>query len=194
MRGRTAFQLVEPVLTIAIFGLRLLPAPVSRFLFLLSRFIPTRLGIVIRYCLLQRIGKQCGRCVAVWDGVYLLNMQYAELGDHVSIHPMCYIDACGGLKIGNHVSIAHSTTIMTSEHDYASNARPIRENPCILKPVTIGNNVWIGAGVRILAGVDIGDRTVIGAGSVVTRSLPSGSVCVGVPAKPIKSIREPNQS
>ncbi|MFR9567161.1 MAG: DapH/DapD/GlmU-related protein, partial [Rikenellaceae bacterium] len=56
------------------------------------------------------------------------------------------------------------------------------------KPITIGNNVWIGGGVTVLPGVDIGDNCVIGAGSVVVKSIPSGSIAVGNPCRVIKSV------
>ena len=56
-------------------------------------------------------------------------------------------------------------------------------------PITIGNNVWIGAGVNILPGVTIGDNTVIGAGSVVTKDIPSNVLAVGNPCRVVKEIK-----
>ena len=56
------------------------------------------------------------------------------------------------------------------------------------KPVKIGNNVWIGANCTVLAGVEIGDNSVIGAGSVVTKSIPKNVVAVGVPCKILREI------
>ncbi len=56
------------------------------------------------------------------------------------------------------------------------------------RPITVGNDVWIGAHVCVLPGVTIGDNCVIGAGSVVTKDIPSGSVAVGNPCKVIKKI------
>lgn len=58
----------------------------------------------------------------------------------------------------------------------------------VAKPITVGNNVWFGANVTVLAGVEIGDNAVIGAGSVVTKSIPANVVAVGVPCKPIREI------
>ena len=57
-------------------------------------------------------------------------------------------------------------------------------------PITIGNNVWIGAGSTILGGVTIGDNTIIGAGSVVTKDIPANVVAFGVPCKVIREITE----
>ena len=64
----------------------------------------------------------------------------------------------------------------------------------VTKPITVGNNVWIGAGSTILAGVEIGDNTVIGAGSVVTKSIPSNVVAVGVPCKILREINEKDKT
>ncbi|MMZ68427.1 Galactoside O-acetyltransferase [compost metagenome] len=57
-------------------------------------------------------------------------------------------------------------------------------------PIAIGNNVWIGGGVSILPGVTIGDNTVIGAGSVVTKNIPSGVIAAGNPCRVIREITE----
>jgi len=56
--------------------------------------------------------------------------------------------------------------------------------------ITIGNDVWFGANVTVCPGVSIGDNVVVGAGSVVVKDLPSNSVCVGSPAKPIRCLKE----
>ena len=63
----------------------------------------------------------------------------------------------------------------------------------MVKPIQIGNNVWIGAGATILAGVTIGDNTVIGAGSLVKKDIPANVVAVGVPCKVLREITEANK-
>jgi acetyltransferase-like isoleucine patch superfamily enzyme len=129
----------------------------------------------------------------VFDGAYVLGLQGARIGDNVSIHEMCYIDATGGLTLGSDVSIAHGTTIMTGTHDHRASGQKFRDAAVMLRAVTIGSNVWIGAGVRIMAGVTIGDNVVIGAGAVVTRDIVENSVAVGVPARVVASIPVPAQ-
>ena len=57
-------------------------------------------------------------------------------------------------------------------------------------PITVGNNVWIGAGVRVMPGVTIGDNVVIGAGSVVTKDIPDNVIAVGNPCRVIREITE----
>jgi acetyltransferase-like isoleucine patch superfamily enzyme len=154
------------------------------------RSIPSRIGIALRYVLLRRIAQRCGDNVAIFEDVHLYAMHNAGFGSNVSIHPMSYIDATGGLTIGSDVAIAHSTTIMTTEHDYSQRGRSTNDVPGTSARVTIGNDVWIGCGVRVLAGVTIGDHVVIGAGAIVTKDIPPNSLAVGVPARVIKKIRE----
>ena len=92
------------------------------------------------------------------------------------------------IKIGNHVS---ATSVHFENHD--GGVWCFRnENPKIdiIKPIIVGNNVYIGYGTVILPGVNIGDNVIIGASALVTKDIPSNSVAVGVPAKVIKTIDE----
>ena len=88
--------------------------------------------------------------------------------------------------------IAPNCCFTTAEHPLDPDQR--KAGLEIAKPITIGNNVWIGAGSTILAGVTIGDNTVIGAGSVVKKSIPSGVVAVGVPCKKLRNITEADKT
>lgn len=184
-RGRVAFRAYRPAFVVGGLVLRALPSALCVVLLTAFRNFPGRVGMGLRFMLVSRLAKRCGNCVAVFEGVFFRNIQLLELGSNISIHPMCYIDAAGSIEIGNDVSIAHASSLVSHNHDYSSTDSAIREAPPILSKITIGSDVWIGCGVRILAGVAIGDRTVIGAGAVVTRGIPHGSVAVGVPARPI---------
>lgn len=90
------------------------------------------------------------------------------------------------VKFGDNVFIAPNCGFYTAGHPID----PVERNKGMeyAKPINVGNNVWIGAGVTVLPGVSIGDNCVIGAGSVVTRDIPACSVAVGNPCKVIKSI------
>lgn len=188
-RGRAQFRRVRPLLAAAAAVLHVVPRGLCALCFVLLRHVPTRLGIALRYVFLRRLARRCGDCVAIFEGVYLYHLEQIALGDNVSVHPLCYLDGCGGLEIGSDVSIAHASSIMTSEHDYRT-ATNTRDAPGILSKVSIGNDVWVGCGVRILAGTTIADHVVVGAGAVVTKSIPPHSLAVGVPAEVVKRIKQ----
>ena len=90
--------------------------------------------------------------------------------------------------IGDNAFIAPNVGIYTAGHPLDAERRI--QGLEYAYPITIGNNVWIGAGVSILPGVTIGDNTVIGAGSVVSKSIPSNVLAVGNPCKIIREITE----
>ena len=93
----------------------------------------------------------------------------------------------GKITIGNNVFIAPDVCIITEEHamDAAQRAAGLEYT----HPVTIGDNVWIGAGALVLPGVTIGEGSVIGAGSVVTRDVPPYSLAVGNPCRVIRQLK-----
>ena len=94
----------------------------------------------------------------------------------------------GDISIGNDVLIGPKTIIWGRDHGIKKDI-PIREQPHNKEPIKIGNDVWIGAGVTILKGIEIADGAVIGAGSIVTKSIPKNAIAVGNPAK-VLSYRE----
>jgi acetyltransferase-like isoleucine patch superfamily enzyme len=96
-----------------------------------------------------------------------------------------YINAFGGVSIGQYCHIAKGLTIFSSNHNWRSVKYLPYDKSVILKPVLIGDAVWIGSNVTILPGVIIGDAAVIAAGSVVVKDVDAGSVVGGNPAKVI---------
>ena len=107
-----------------------------------------------------------------------------KLGKNVFINACCRFQDQGGIIIGDNALIGHSVTIATLNHDYnPENRASITPNP-----VKIGKNVWIGSDSTILPGVEIGDGAIIGAGSVVTKSIPANTIAAGNPARIIRNI------
>jgi len=95
------------------------------------------------------------------------------------------LDVCE-VNIGNNVFFAPRVHIYTATHPLESEIRDTLLE--YGKPVNIGNSVWVGGGAIILPGITIGDKSVIGAGSVVTKDVPSGVVVTGNPCRIIKNI------
>jgi acetyltransferase-like isoleucine patch superfamily enzyme len=112
-----------------------------------------------------------------------------ELGDNIFIGPHCVIYGHGGLRIGSNTMIAAHTIIIPANHNFSDPDRLIQDQGETRRGITIEDDCWIGSGVRICDGVTLGRGTVVGAGSVVTKSLPAGIIAVGVPARQIKSRR-----
>lgn len=94
------------------------------------------------------------------------------------------------LEIGDKVHFTQGLTILTHGFDWVVLRNLYHEVIASSGKVTVGNNVFIGYNVTILKGVSIGDNSIIGAGSVVTKSIPAGSVAAGNPARVISTLEE----
>ena len=109
-----------------------------------------------------------------------------SVGDDFFCNFNCVFLDCAPITIGHRAQIAPAVQIYTAEHplDRASRAAFWES----ARPVTIGDDVWIGGGAIVLAGVTVGDRSVIGAGAVVSKDVPSDVVVVGNPAKVVRRL------
>lgn len=121
------------------------------------------------------------------DNVIITPPFWCDYGYNISVGDSFYsnhnliITDGAEVSFGDNVFIAPNCCFTTAEHAIDPEQR--KAGIEVAKPITIGNNVWIGAGSTVLAGVTIGDNTVIGAGSVVTKSIPGNVIAVGVPCK-----------
>jgi acetyltransferase-like isoleucine patch superfamily enzyme len=120
------------------------------------------------------------------NDIIVHNPENLEIGTDVAIGDRVTIVAFGGVKIGNRVMIAHDTSIITATHNHTNK---VMVNEILHSRVEIGNDVWIGAKTVIMPGVTIGNGAVIGAGSIVTRSVPDNVIAFGAPAKIIANDR-----
>lgn len=110
---------------------------------------------------------------------------HISLGEKVFFNFNCVVlDVCR-VTIGDRTLFAPAVQIYTATHPLNAVLRRTQESG---KPVTIGSDCWIGGGAIICPGVTIGDRTVIGAGSVVTRDIPDGVIAAGNPCRVIREI------
>ena len=90
------------------------------------------------------------------------------------------------ITLGDHVQVGPNVQFLTPTHPLEPRARRTRRRGG--KPITVADNVWLGGGAILLPGVSIGENTVVGAGSVVTRSLPADVVAVGNPARVVRTL------
>ena len=164
----------------------LLPVFVSTVLLSLFRNGDTSFSFIIRYLCVSKLSKSCGEKVIIFPGVYLINLQNISFGTNISIHEMCYLEGYGGISIGNDVAIAHGCSMISTDHAIDNISTNVKNAEVICGEIVIGNDVWLGAGVKILKGVSVKNHSVVGAGAVVISDVPEWSVSVGVPAKVIR--------
>lgn len=108
-----------------------------------------------------------------------------ELGCKVFFNFNCVVlDVCR-VRIGNYTMFGPAVQVLTATHPFDALLRRERESA---KPITIGSDVWVGGGAIICPGVTVGSRSVIGAGSVVTRDVPDGVFAAGNPCRIIRPI------
>jgi len=132
----------------------------------------------------------CARA-ALDRGVVLLSTGPADGTIRIRIGPDTYInrntmlDATESLEIGSNCAIGPGCYLTDHDHGLDPSLPPLGQ-PMMSAPTRLGNEVWLGANVVVLKGVTIGDRAVIGAGSVVSRDIPPGAVAVGFPARIVR--------
>lgn len=140
-------------------------------------------------------------CEFVGDNVWIEKPFFCDYGKNISIGKNTFINFncvfldTNKIVIGENVLIAPSVQIYTATHplkaverinsNHKANEAPYRT---LTKPVTIDDNVWIGGNAIILPGISIGKNSVIGAGSVVTKSIPENSLAMGNPCRVIEEI------
>jgi acetyltransferase-like isoleucine patch superfamily enzyme len=117
--------------------------------------------------------------------VYDAQNIYVGVDSYPGIMKGCYIQGKGGIYIGDYTQVAPNVVIVSANHDMYDNRKHINQ------PVKIGKYCWLGAGCKIMPGVELGDFTIVAAGAVVTKSFTEGyCVIAGVAAKKIKDLEK----
>ena len=135
----------------------------------------------------RQLFNTCGKGVDIHQGVYFGVGGNINVGNNANIGINAHINGRGGVNIGDHVLMGPEIIIYTGTHTFADIETPIQLQPMRYAPVTIDEDVWIGARVIILPGVSIGRGSIIGSNSVVTKDVAPYSIMGGSPAKLIRS-------
>ncbi|MEV0919779.1 sugar O-acetyltransferase [Streptomyces sp. NPDC049967] len=128
----------------------------------------------------------------VGEGAHIRPPLYVDYGTYITVGEDTFINYnltaldVAPITIGRDCQIGPNVQLLTPTHPVEP--EPRRDKLEAAKPITIGDNVWLGGGAIVLAGVTIGDNSVIGAGAVVTKDVPANVVAVGNPARVIRSI------
>lgn len=147
--------------------------------------------------ILAKMIGELGKGSFIQEPVFFHYGQHTKIGKHFFGNFNLTIQDDAEVTIGDHCDFGPNVTIVTPVHPMLAEERKEmvtaegeKKRLCYAKPVHIGNNCWLGASVTVCPGVTIGDDCVIGAGSVVTRDIPSGCFAAGVPCKVIRPLTE----
>lgn len=148
---------------------------------ILFRFSPIPL-YGFRSRLLRLFGAKIGKGVKIRPKVRIHYPWRVEIGDYSQVGDEAWLYSIGPIKIGNNSIISQKSFLCTAGHDH--NDPYFRT---VVKPITVGNSVWIAADVYVAPGVTVGDNSVVGARSSVFKDIPPGVMSYGNPCKVIKS-------
>lgn len=152
---------------------------------------------VNRDAIIQDIFKEIGKDSFFHGPIFIHYGQHTRIGERFFANFNLTIQDDALVTIGDDCNFGPNITIVTPIHPLVAKERLgvsvegfEDKKLCYAKPVSIGNNCWLGANVTVCPGVTIGDNCVIGAGSVVTRDIPANSIAVGSPCKVLREITD----
>ena len=151
------------------------------------RSLPSFLGYVSRYLIYKLLFKRLDSFCFIQPNVFFSHCHNIVCGRNFVVNSNSYFHGIGGIEIGDYVLIGPNVVISSGMHEYTQSKKPVMLQKIIPKKIVIEDGVWIGANVVVMPGVTISEGTIVGAGSVVTKSTEPYSVVAGVPAKRIKS-------
>ena len=135
-----------------------------------------------RRFILRLFGAEIGKRVIIRPTVKITYPWKVKIGNYSWIGDNVELYSLGEINIGNNVVISQKSYLCTGSHDYTKEKFPI-----FSKPIVIQDEAWLATDVYVAPGITIGKGAVVGARSSVFTDIPSGKVCVGSPARPVKS-------
>jgi acetyltransferase-like isoleucine patch superfamily enzyme len=135
-----------------------------------------------------------GRFVWIGDGSKIrCHEGEVEIGEKTVMGQGCTISAYRRVRIGRECVIADRAMFIDFDHGVVEVERPIRQQGIYMRDVEVGSNVWIGYGACVLRGVRVGDNSIVGTNSVVTKDVPANAVVAGIPARVIRMREAPER-
>ncbi len=150
-------------------------------------------GVVVDDLVVLDAKGTSNRGIRIGEGVFLgrgtiLSCKDGDivLGDHTNIGFHSEVFSGSSVTVGRHGLFAAYTYLIGGGHDFANAEKPIIDQARTSAGSVLGDDVWLGAGAKVMDGVRIGNHVAVGAGAVVTRDLPDGVVAVGIPARVVR--------
>lgn len=157
----------------------------EEYLAWIVRYLPGYEGFTLRYLFYKLLFKKLGGFAYFYPGTRMQHVYGIEAGRNLHVNTNVHLYGRGGLVIGDHVLIGPNAVIVSSQHDFARRDVPIVYQGHKKERTVIGNHAWIGANAVVLPGVHVADGTIVGAGSVVTKSTEPYTIVAGVPAEKV---------
>ena len=148
--------------------------------------------IELRKEILHQLFKSIGKNVWIEPEFKCEFGKNITIEDDVYINFGCIILDCAEVTIGSHTLLGPNVGLYAANH--STDATERINGGCYGKPIHIGKNVWLGGDVKVVPGVTIGDSTIIGTGSIVTKDIPSNVIAVGNPCKVIREITDQDKT
>jgi acetyltransferase-like isoleucine patch superfamily enzyme len=166
----------------------------ARFGFFTLAMVPYRMALFppLRKAWLELLGARIGAKVILHDvrffNLYRRGLSGLRVGDECFLGDECLLDLAESIELGSQVTLAERVLILTHTN-VGYRDHPLQAHvPASAAPVTIGSGSFVGAQATILSGVQLGARSFVAAGSVVTRDVPPATLVAGVPARVIKKL------
>jgi acetyltransferase-like isoleucine patch superfamily enzyme len=133
----------------------------------------------VRSAVLRLVGCDVGDDLHISEHFYIYDGRRFAISDGGRLGAFCRIFDFSPIRIGKNFLASHNLTLVSGTHD-------VRTLDGLPGPITIGDNVWVGANVTMVGPVTVGDNVIIGACSLVIKDLPSNTICAGTPARVIR--------
>lgn len=148
--------------------------------------------VELRNNILQKLFKHVGKNVWIEPDFRCEFGKNISIEDDVYVNFGCIVLDCAEVTIGSHTLLGPNVGLYAANH--SADATERINGGCYSKPIHIGKNIWLGGDVKVLPGVTIGDNTIIGTGSIVTKNIPSNVIAVGNPCKVLREITDKDKT